>query len=75
VTILDAICEVLKANPSPQSTKAIHDAIVARSLFTFGAKDPMAMVRSTIRRHLRESEGSGGKSRVKATGKDLFTLA
>jgi hypothetical protein len=73
VTILDAICEVLTSSPSPQPAKAIHDAIVAKGLFSFGAKDPVAMVRATIRRHMRE--GRDGKLRIKAVGKDLFSLA
>lgn len=52
-TILDAAVQVLAAARQPMSADAVYDEIVARGLYSFGAKDPRAILRGTLRKHIR----------------------
>jgi len=61
-TILDACVEVLKEAKEPLSAEEIHQRICERQLFEFKAKDPVAVVRATIRKHLRKPESHRLKS-------------
>lgn len=49
--IIDAITEVLKESGKPMGHLQIYHAIKKRQLFSFGAKDPISVVRSQIRKH------------------------
>lgn len=70
MTIIQAVAQVLEGSSKPLSAKEIHDEIVAKGLFTFGAKDPVSMVRSTIQKHLRkDSERASGITQL---GRDQF---
>lgn len=49
--IVDAIEDVLNANGKPMGHLQVYNAIKKRKLFSFGAKDPVSVVRSQIRKH------------------------
>ncbi|GAD80226.1 restriction endonuclease [Vibrio ezurae] len=51
MTITDAITKVLRESKEPLGHKEIYRKIVSRSYYSFGAKDPQAVVRSKIRKH------------------------
>lgn len=51
MTITDAITKVLSEAKEPLSHKEIYKKIIAQSYYSFGAKDPQAVVRSKIRKH------------------------
>lgn len=53
MTILDACVDVLKAEGSALSADEIYERIISRNLYSFGAKDPVAILRGTIRKHLK----------------------
>jgi hypothetical protein len=53
MTILDACIDVLSAAGKPMTVDEIYDEIVRRNLHQFGAKEPVGIVRATLRRHLR----------------------
>lgn len=56
-TIFESI--VLVLDEVPQSAREIHARIVKDALFVFKAKDPVAIVRATIRAHLKSHGGPG----------------
>jgi hypothetical protein len=75
-TILDAVLEVLPREDNGRSAKELHELIVARSLFTFRAADPVAMVRAAVRKHLRTHGGPGQPpARVREVGRDRYAAA
>lgn len=74
LTILKAAETVLKDSGKPMSAAEIHAAIVKKNLFTFGAKDPVAMVRTALRKELRKEEG-GRSSRVRQVDREKFAMA
>ncbi|ELC9573182.1 TPA: restriction endonuclease [Vibrio vulnificus] len=51
MTITDAITKVLKESVDPLGHKEIFKRIVDKNYYSFGAKDPEAVVRSKIRKH------------------------
>lgn len=51
MTIIEAIISVLKECNNPLSPKDIYDYIIDRKYYSFGAKDPLAVVRGEIRKH------------------------
>jgi len=53
MTILDACVKVLENNPKPLTPEQIYHSIQKQSLFTFKAKEPLSIVRGTLRKHLR----------------------
>lgn len=73
-TILDATVTVLRSANGPQTAAEIHARITKQSLFEFKAKDPVGMVRSAIRKHLRAHAGTP-TARVRAVDKDQYALA
>lgn len=74
-TILDAAVTVLAAEKKPLSTSDIYDRIVERKLFTFAAKDPKAVFRAALRKHLRTAGSTGGAARIREVGKDAYVAA
>ncbi|HDZ0505089.1 TPA: restriction endonuclease, partial [Klebsiella pneumoniae] len=51
MTIIEAIVNVLKEHGKPLSHKDIYDCIINKEYYSFGAKDPVAVVRGEIRKH------------------------
>ncbi|ELD4017929.1 restriction endonuclease [Salmonella enterica] len=51
MTIIEAIVNVLKEHGKPLSHKDIYDRIINYKYYSFGAKDPVAVVRGEIRKH------------------------
>ncbi|MDE5182239.1 HTH domain-containing protein [Escherichia coli] len=45
MTIIEAIINVLKEHGKPLSHKDIYDCIINKEYYSFGAKDPVAVVR------------------------------
>jgi hypothetical protein len=75
-TILDAVVEVLRSETQSATPQEIHDRIITRKLFEFRAKDPVAMVRAAIRKHLRTAGAAGGgRARVVQMNKDRYKIA
>ena len=64
MTILDACVEVLKADGSALTAEDIYQRIVSRKLYSFAAKDPLSILRGTIRKHLKSS----GAQRIRECG-------
>ena len=76
ITILDAAVTVLKAEKKALSSTEIHKQIVDRQLFEFGAKAPISMVRSALRKHLRSHGGQGQPpAKVRLVDKDRYEAA
>lgn len=73
-TILDATVAVLRSANTAQTAAEIHAGITKQNLFEFKAKDPVGMVRSAIRKHLRAHAGTP-TARVRAVEKDRYALA
>ncbi|MBY5993681.1 restriction endonuclease [Ferrimonas balearica] len=51
MTITDAITRVLNESKEPLGHKDIYNRIVKMNYYSFGAKDPLSVVRSKIRKH------------------------
>ncbi|EAU5644739.1 restriction endonuclease, partial [Salmonella enterica] len=51
MTIIEAIVNVLKEHGKPLAHKDIYDCIINKNYYSFGAKDPVAVVRGEIRKH------------------------
>ena len=51
MTIKEATLKVLKKKQTPLSVKQIYDAILEEKLYEFGAKNPQAILKNTIRQH------------------------
>ncbi|HCL5281435.1 TPA: restriction endonuclease [Salmonella enterica] len=51
MTIIEAIVNVLKEHGKPLSHHDIYDRIIKKGYYSFGAKDPVAVVRGEIRKH------------------------
>ncbi len=61
MTIIEAAMQVLKTENRPLSADEVYDLICKRSLYSFGAKDPLSIVRAELRRH---SIGFTGKTKA-----------
>ncbi|HRI66094.1 MAG TPA: hypothetical protein PK156_17725 [Polyangium sp.] len=72
-TILDATVTVLRSANAPRSAAEIHESIAKQKLFEFKAKDPVGIVRSAIRKHLRTHAGTPN-ARVRVVDKDRYAL-
>lgn len=48
MTIIEAIVNVLKEHGKPLSHKDIYDCIINKEYYSFGAKDPVAVVRGKL---------------------------
>lgn len=74
-TILDAAVAVLSAEKEPLSVGEIFERIVARQLFIFDAKDPKGVLRSTLRKHVKNAAGARARQRIRLVGRDSYALA
>lgn len=74
MNIAEAAQAVLKDATSPMTPADIHAEIVKRDLFTFGAKNPVSVVSSTLR---KKSDANPKATAVifKISGKGLYELA
>ncbi len=70
MTIIQAVQTVLEGTSKALSAKEIHDEIVSKSLFTFGAKDPIGMVRTTIRKQIKRNPDA--RPGIEQTARDQF---
>jgi restriction system protein len=59
MTILESAIVVLKLSKKPLTAQEIFDLICEKNLFTFKAKDPLAILKAQLRRN---SIGFSGKS-------------
>lgn len=59
----DAAYEALKHLGRPATVREIYEEIERRKLFTFGAKDPVSVLSSTLRKHTRGSRTLRGEPR------------
>lgn len=71
MTILDACVEVMKKANRPMKAEEIFEAIRNDGLYEFRAKDPLSIVRGTLRKHLRAS----GPHRVKEFERGVYGTA
>jgi restriction system protein len=71
MTILDACVIVLKESGRPMPAEEILRAVQDRGLFSFGAKDPLSIIRATIRKHLKTS----GSHRLKESSPRHYEAA
>jgi hypothetical protein len=70
-TIIEAVIEVLSASKEPLSAQQIHSRIVERKLYEFKAKDPVAVMRAAIRKHMRAPDPASVT--LQAVDRDRFT--
>lgn len=70
-TILDAAIEALRAVGGPASARQLLGIIKERSLYEFSAKDPVAVLRAAVRKHVKSE---GARSRIRLVEKDQFAL-
>jgi restriction system protein len=61
MTIIEAAMQVLKAENRPLNAEEVYDLICKRNLYSFGAKDPLSIVRAELRRY---SIGFTGKTKA-----------
>ena len=54
ITIIEAIVEVLKKSDTPLTAKEIYNLIVLAGLYSFGAKDPISVVETTLARACKD---------------------
>lgn len=74
-TILDAVVEALRGSKGPRSAADLHSVIVERNLYEFHAKDAVGVVRSAVRKHLKNHGGAGQPPAVvRAVGGDCYEL-
>ncbi|MCB1192133.1 MAG: hypothetical protein H7A23_12215 [Leptospiraceae bacterium] len=51
LTIKQAIIKTMEKEGKPLTSQEVYNSIVKHNLYTFGAKDPKAVVNSEIRQH------------------------
>lgn len=73
-TLAVAAAEAMKSLEGPATVAEVHAEIVRRGLFEFGAKDPIAVVGSAIRRRTVGSKGLKGDAIFVALGKGRYEL-
>jgi restriction system protein len=57
MTIIEAALEVLKSAKRPMTAEDVYNGICEKSLYSFGAKDPLSIVRAELRRHSADFAG------------------
>jgi hypothetical protein len=65
ITIVQAIKEVMVKHNRPMSPREIYEAIVKNNLYTFGAVDPLHVVKGQIRKHCKGLEQKSSYSKTK----------
>ena len=69
----DAAHQVLKRLDRPATAHEIYDEIVRCDSFNFGAKHPVSVLRSTLRKHTEGSRVLSGQARFSSPSPGLFT--
>ena len=54
MTIVEAIKKVLESSSDGMTTQKIYDEIVANGFYIFGAKNPVGVVNSQLRRRCKD---------------------
>lgn len=72
--IYEAAQQVLRDAGRPMHVKDIHDEIVKRGLFNFGAKEPVAIVGQTLRKKSHVPINKG-KVMFEKVGQNTYQLA
>ncbi len=57
MTIIEAAKQALKELGRPASAQEIYNQILSKGLYRFGAKKPLGIVRSELRRHCLDFQG------------------
>jgi hypothetical protein len=50
-TVTEAVKTVLQQSGKPMSSRSIYEQIIRAGLYDFQAKDPVAVVNATLRKH------------------------
>ncbi len=76
ITIILAAQKTIKELGKALTAVEIYDYIVKNKLYQFNAKDPQAILKSSLRRHSRENKKAGEKSTLilKIVGGNKFDL-
>ncbi|MCL1843717.1 MAG: winged helix-turn-helix domain-containing protein [Defluviitaleaceae bacterium] len=80
-TIKEAIIHVLKDEKRSMSVKEIYNGIIARGLYSFGAKNPVDVVRRTLENACENSNAKllakefFFRSKINSEGKKVYSLA
>ena len=69
-TILEAVVRALKGAATPISCAELHRRIISAGLYEFHAKDPLGVIRGTVRKHMK----ADGARRVEIVSRDLYAL-
>ena len=71
MTIIDACVKILQESGKPMSADDIFTAVQQSDLYKFGAKDPKAILRGTLRKHVR---GTSGK-KIREVSSGVYSTA
>lgn len=73
--IYEAAKAVLKESGKPMHARDIHREIVAKGLYSFGAKDPVSIVSQALRKKTADAPGGGAAEIVfERTGPGTYGL-
>lgn len=77
MTIIEAALEVLRSEKRPMTAEEVYDSIRKRSLYSFGARDPLSIVRAELRRHSVDFTGKtkAPQSKVREGAQKRYTPA
>lgn len=70
----DAAYEALKSLGRAATVREIHEEIVRRKLFTFGAKDPVSVLGKALRKQTEGSKTLNGKARFRSPQAGVFKI-
>jgi restriction system protein len=62
MTIIEAVLHVMRAAGQPLTPGQVFAAIQDQGLYSFGAKDPLSIVRAQLRRHTMDYHRPTGAS-------------
>jgi restriction system protein len=65
MTMLDAALTVLKKSNAPMSAEDIYKQICQENLFSFGAKDPLSILKAQLRKNTLGFEGKAALQKPK----------
>ena len=72
--MVEAAKKALQSLGQPASVRAIHKEITKHGLFEFGAKDPVSVLGSAIRRRTKGSKSLRGPELFESTGSGTYRL-
>jgi restriction system protein len=65
MTLLDAALTVLKKSNAPMSAEDIYKQICQENLFSFGAKDPLSILKAQLRKNTLGFDGKSAAQKPK----------